>query len=504
MKLLRILAATVATLAVQPALAQTRPVVQVDTGQVQGVVEGDVRAFRGIPYVAPPVGALRWRAPEMAKPWQGVLDAARYGAACPQPDDHKEPWAQVGPTSENCLFVNVWRPDTEASDLPVMVFIHGGGFTYGSAGVPLYEGAALAGRGVVLVSLNYRLGRLGFFAHPALTAEDPEGRLGNYGVMDAVAALQWVQRNASAFGGDPHNVTLFGESAGAGITQILMSSPEAAGLFQKAISESGSGGNILPPIRGNAPNAAETAGQAWAAQAGLESATADQLRALPAEAVATGRGFPFIDGRVVRTSPGAAFVQKTEAKIPLIIGANSNEATLLGTNDRTTRLVLGAAYDGLLARYVEALGLSPEAAATELREDTLSLQPSMFIGEMHAASGSPTYAYNFRQVRSDEREGSAGAAHGGEMEFLFGTQPAGQVWDEADRETSRLMGDYWVRFARTGNPNGDAAPEWRPMTPSDTAYLKIDAAPETLTTTPLEDEVRARALAASTMLWARQ
>jgi para-nitrobenzyl esterase len=454
--------------------------------------------------VAPPVGPLRWRAPEPEAPWQGVRDAAHYGAACPQPSGHSEPWAQVGQTSEDCLFLNVWRPDTEAKNLPVMVFIHGGGFTYGSAGVPLYEGASLARRGVVLVTLNYRLGRLGFFAHPALTAEDPEGRLGNYGVMDAVAALQWVQRNAAVFGGDANNVTLFGESAGAGITQILMSSPDAAGLFQKAISQSGAGGAILPPIRGTAPNAAETAGEAWAMQAGLQTATVAQLRALPADAVATGRGFPFIDGRVVRASPGAPFVQKTEAGVPLMIGANSNEATLLGTNDTITRMVFGASYESVVDRYAVALGVSRDAAATELREDTLSLQPSMFIGEMHAASGAPVFAYNFRQVRSDVRVGSAGSGHGDEMEFLFGNTPAGQVWDDADRQASRLMGDYWVRFARTGNPNGDDAPVWRPMGPGDTAYLKLDAAPGTLTTTPLEDEVRARALAVSRLLWARQ
>lgn len=501
MKLFSVLGAVAAVLTAPSALAQTRPVVQIDTGSVQGVVEGDVRAFRGIPYVAPPVGALRWRAPERAKQWEGLLDAAKFGAACPQPARPGEPWADVGPTSEDCLFVNVWRPDTDAKDLPIMVFIHGGGFTFGSAGVPLYEGAPLARRGVVLVSLNYRIGRLGFFAHPALTAEDPEGRLGNYGVMDAIAALEWVQRNAAAFGGDAHNVTLFGESAGAGITQGLMTSPEAVGLFQKAISQSGAGGGALPPIRGAAPNTAESAGQAWATEVGLPTATVEQLRALPAEVVATGRGFPFIDGRVVVASPGAAFVQKAEMKIPLIIGANSNEATLLGTDDGLVRMAFGTAYESLLDRYVERLGLSREAAATELREDALSLQPSLFLGEMHAASGAPTYAYNFRQVRSDMRDGSAGSPHGGELEFLFGAPYTGQVWDDEDWETSRLTSDYWVRFAKTGNPNGDDAPVWRPMTPGDNAYLKIDVAPKTITTTPLEDEVRARTLAVSKILW---
>lgn len=499
MKSFRTLAAVIAVLAPASALAQDRPVVTLDTGQVQGVIEGDVQAFRGIPYAAPPVGDLRWRAPAATPAWEGVKDASAYGAACPQPPGRTEPWAQVGPTNEDCLFLNVWRPDTDATDLPVMVFIHGGGFSLGAAGVPLYEGAALAERGVVLVTMNYRLGRLGFFAHPALTAEDPDGELGNYAIMDQIAALEWVQRNIEALGGDPDNVTLFGESAGAGSVQILMSSPEGRDLFHKAISQSGAGGSPLPPIRG-AANSAEAAGQAWAASIGLEDATVEDLRAIPVETT-LGRGFPFVDGRVVTLPPGAGFATHVEAAMPLMIGANSNEATLSSNSEGVTKMVMGADYDRYVDRYAEALTISKEAAAVELAEDALSLQASMFIGELHAAGGSPVYAYNFGQVRSDEREGSAGTGHGGEMEFLFGTQPEGQVWDEDDRTAAQLTGDYWVRFAKTGDPNGDGAPVWRPFTADDTAYLAIDATPEIRTTTPLEDEVRARALAVSKGLW---
>ena len=486
------------------AAAQTGPQVTVDTGRLQGAREGDVRVFRGIPFAAPPVGNRRWREPALAPAWEGVRDATQFGAACLQPGGRTEPWAQVGPTSEDCLFLNVWRPDTEATGLPVMVFIHGGGFTYGSPSVPLYDGVALAERGVVLITINYRLSRLGFFAHPALTAEDPDGRLGNYGLMDAVAALQWVQRNAAAFGGDAGNVTLFGESAGAGMVQLLMASDEANGLFHKAISQSGAGGTILAPIRGAAPNAAETIGRTWAEQHGLSDATAEQLRAMPIELVPTDRGAPMIDGRVVRASPGAPFGAGTEAKVPMLIGANSHENTLYGDNDTIVRAILGADYDGFLERYQAANDGSRDDARRELREDVLSLQQSMFVGQMHAANGAPTWAYNFRQVRSDEREGSLGTMHGGEMEFLFGALPEGQVWDDADREASRLTGDYWVRFARTGDPNGDGAPEWRPLSPTQGDYLVIDAQPHMAATTPLEDEVRARTLSVATFLWSRQ
>ena len=248
----------IATLAMAPlhATAAAGPQVMLDTGAVQGVDRDSVSAFLGVPYAAPPVGPLRWRAPRPAAPWTSVRKADHFGDACPQVKIMRAAWAQVGPTSEDCLFLNVWRPDQGgAAPLPVMVFIHGGAFTLGAAGVPLYDGANLARRGAVIVTLNYRLGRLGFFAHPALTAEDPGGLLGNYGLMDQIAALQWVQRNIARFGGDPRNVTLFGESAGAGSVQVLMASPLADGLFAKAISESGAGLAHVPPIRGTATSA---------------------------------------------------------------------------------------------------------------------------------------------------------------------------------------------------------------------------------------------------------
>lgn len=482
------------------AKAPARPIVAVETGKLEGVIEGSTQAFRGIPFAAPPEGALRWKPPVAAKAWAGVRDAAQYGAACPQARDHKEAWAQVGPTSEDCLFLNVWRPK-RAGRYPVMVFIHGGGFTYGAAGVPLYDGRKLAERGVVIVTLNYRMGRLGFFAHPALTREAPDGQLGNYGIMDQVAALQWVQRNIARFGGDAKNVTLFGESAGAGSVQLLMGSPVGAGLFQKAISQSGSGNSLLTPIRGGAVNA-EALGERWTDSLGLKDATADQLRAIPLnDIIKNGRAFPFIDGKVVVRDPGDSFYKQIQMRIPLMIGANSNEGSLIGNHSEFARPVLGDAYPDLLAEYAKRPGSTPTSAALDLAEDALSLLPSMTIADWQAKVNPDVYGYNFDQVPVDERPGSLGSQHGGEMEYLFGNIPAAGRWDADDQRVSTWMGDYWVRFARTGNPNGGGAPVWPAVTDQQTHYLKIGAETRAAALTPLEKRVQALGMAKAIEVW---
>jgi para-nitrobenzyl esterase len=480
------------------AVAQERPVASTDKGRVAGVAAGAVQSFKGIPYAAPPVGPLRWRAPASAAAWSDVRDGSRFGAACPQPSDHKEAWARVGTTSEDCLFLNVWRP-AKAGRYPVMVFLHGGGFTYGAAGVPLYDGAKLAARGAVVVTINYRLGLLGYFAHPALTREDPNGQLGNYGIMDAVAALKWVRTNAAAFGGDPANVTLFGESAGAGVVQLLMGSPIAAGLFHKAVSESGAGGSVLPPLA-----AAEALGEKLTQAAGLTNVTAAQLRSLPVDKLLL-RSFPFIDGRVVVASPGTPFARKTEAKLPLMIGANSNEGTLTPNSEPTARLALGASYDAFLARYAAMPGATPAAAKVDLGEDALSILPSASIAVMHAASGGAAYSYYFTQVPASRRAGSAGSPHGGEIEYLFGNPDEGSSWDDADRAVSKEMGDRWVAFARTGKPDAAGGAAWpRVAATGPTRYLSIGTPTRADALTPLRDEVRRVSLSASAARWATE
>ena len=485
---IRTMAALACLLATTSAFAapDTRPKASVEGGTLAGTAEGATLVFRGVPFAS----AERWKPPVAARPWQGVRDASRFGAACPQPGDHKEAWAQVGPTAEDCLFLNVWRP-SKPGNYPVMFFIHGGAFTYGAAGVPLYDGQHLAERGVVVVTINYRLGRLGFFAHPALTRENPGGELGNYGIMDQVAALRWVHRNIARFGGDAANVTIFGESAGAGSVQILMGKPELKELFTKGVSESGAGNSVLVPIRGGATNA-EALGQQWAAGVGLANATADQLRALPLDTVVkNGRSFPFIDGKVVKLSPGDPFRRGAALPIPLLIGGNSNEGSLVGNNTMLGMMAYGSDYAGLLADYQKRPGIPADAAALDLMEDALMLLPSVAVGQWQAKANPHVYSYNFRQVPVDQRAKSLGTPHGGEVEYLFGNEPAGERWDADDRRVSNLTGDYWVRFARTGDPNGGGAPAWPAIGTGTANTLVIDAKPAAATLTPVEERAEA-------------
>ncbi len=481
-----------------PAIGQIAASATIDTGTLAGTAEGDLAVFRGIPFASPPVGALRWKAPQPPAAWTGVREARTFGAACPQDDAHNEPWARVGPRSEDCLFLNVWRPQ-RAGRYPVMVFIHGGSFTYGAAGVPLYDGSALARRGAVLVTINYRLGRLGYFAHPALTREDPGGWLGNYGIMDQIAALEWVKRNITTFGGDPDNVTIFGESAGGGSVQLLMGSPAAKGLFHKAISQSGAGNSVLPPIRGGAVSA-EMIGKAWADGLGLKDATPEQLRAVPvAELLKNGRAFPFLDGKVVTRSPGDYFHSREVARIPLMIGGNSNEASL-NLKEEMIKPQMSDAFHELLAGYAARGGKTPAGAL--LAAEAGFLLPSYTIADWHAAAGNRTFAYYFDQVPVDQRTTAAGTDHGGEMEYVFGSQPVEHRWDANDKRVSKLAGDYWVSFAKTGDPNGAGAPRWLAVTSGPTTYLHIGATPRIERLMPLQVKARDLAMASSIKGWA--
>lgn len=474
--------------------------VTIETGMLNGSQSGETLVFKGIPYAAPPVGPRRWQPPTEPATWQGTRDATNFGAACPQGSEHQEPWAQVGPKSENCLFLNVWRPK-QPGEYPVMVFIHGGGFTYGAAGVPLYDGAALAARGAVIVTINYRLGRLGFFAHPALTRENPDGELGNYAIMDQIAALQWVNRNIASFDGDPDNLTLFGESAGAGSVQILMDSPASKGLFHKAISESGAGGSALFPIRGGAINA-EKVGELWAGSLGLENATPEQLRAIPlADVLKNGRAFPFIDGKVVVHSPGEPFYRAQEMSIPLIIGGNSNESSLGGMTEEAAKKLLGSDFPELLQGYIAMTGKPSSAAAIDLAEDAGFVLPSFALADQHAAAGNKAFAYYFDQVPVDQRADAAGTDHGGEVEYVFGTRPAEHRWDTQDAAISQMMGDYWVQFARTGDPNGGEAPSWPAVTTPPTAYLSIGAETQAMRLEPVQEQAKAAAMADARAKW---
>jgi para-nitrobenzyl esterase len=481
--------------------AQAGPTAKLDSGVVEGAQAGDLMVFKGVPYAASTAGPLRWRAPQPVKAWTGVRPATAFGAACPQPTPDNAAWARVGAQGEDCLFLNVWRPTkVEAGGDAVMVFIHGGSFLRGAAGVPLYDGAALARRGVVIVTINYRLGRLGFYSHPALTRENADGMLGNYGVMDQIAALKWVQRNIRAFGGDPARVTVFGESAGAVAVQMLATTPAAKGLFVRAIAQSGGGTAGATAIRGG-PITGETIGANWAAGLGLKDATVEQLRAIPlADVLKPGPVGPVADGVITVRAPGDVYRRGEQLRVALMIGGNSHEASLFGDNPAAVKPALGAAYPELL-EVVRQAGPSKAGAEPDLITHGLAIQPSRYLAQRNAAAGLPAYSYYFDQVAASDRAKAVGTAHGGELSYLFGTRLDQETWDAEDQRVSQLMGDYWVRFAKTGDPNGKGAPRWEPVTRTASPQMVFDAHPHTAQPSAVEEKIEAAAVAVATKAW---
>lgn len=439
------------------------PRVTVAQGRLEGQVRDGATRYLGVPYAAPPVGPLRWRPPQAPRRWDDVRLAASMGALCIQPPPGGDPGVGPMPMSEDCLTLNVWTPGGEAKDLPVMVWIHGGGFNNGSGTAALYDGAALARRGVVVVTVNYRLGRLGFFEHPALAQARPEGvAAGNYGLMDVIASLEWVRDNISAFGGDAGNVTVFGESAGGAAVTRLMISPDARGLFHRAIVQSGLG-------RERAITLAEAAerGRAYAATLGLpDTATADDLRAVPAERFLTpapaffGGDLPMIDGQVVTDQVFEAFAAGKQADVPLIIGTNSAEFWWIKPNDPSA---YGAVDDALTADERAALVAAYGGQAAfdaDIVSDMIFNEPARALARLHARRA-PTFLYRFDVVADAMPEPHDGATHASERPYVFDnlSQSSWAVTDR-DQRAAALMADYWTAFARSGSPNGQGRPDW--------------------------------------------
>jgi para-nitrobenzyl esterase len=461
----------IAMLITAPAAARTldgKPVkVVAPAGTVEGRARDSVDRFAGIPYARAPVGDLRWRAPMPVPHWNGVRQAAAFGNDCPQvrfPGDLTPSYQAM---SEDCLFLNLWRP-AGARKLPVMVWIHGGGFVAGSSASPVLDGAALARRGVLVVSFNYRLGRFGFFAHPALSAEAGGKAPVNYAFLDMIAALKWVRANAAAFGGDPGKVTIFGESAGGAAVNFLMASPEAQGLFGKAIVESGANRSGYARTGEDRPYrvSAEKNGVAFAKAAGLpDNAGAAQLRALPTDKVlgqlsmvdpqADRFAGPTVDGRIVVADPIDRFAAGDVPAIPYLIGSNGGELSQ-------------ESFAPLMIQAIEKY--SPPEALALLRKtwgDPLpaALIDPYFFGEaargyarMMAARGVPAWHYRFDYVADADRAKRAHANHASEIAFVFGNLPSTAT--DADRAVAKAMGDYWVNFARTGDPNGAGLVRW--------------------------------------------
>jgi para-nitrobenzyl esterase len=462
--------------------------VKTAAGMVQGVATADqqIRTFKGIPYAAPPVGDLRWRAPQPAAAWQGTRDASKFGPACLQGSIYGD--INFSELSEDCLTLNIWTAAKSATErLPVMVWIHGGGFQAGGGAEPRHDGVAFARRGVVLVTFNYRLGVFGFLSHPELTRESGHNASGNYGLLDQVEALRWVQANIAAFGGDPGNVTIFGESAGSLSVSALMASPLARGLFHKAIGESGAyfraiGGLSLAPR-----SETEQAGATFVSSLGAESIAA--ARAMAGDAVLQAAlkvqpwFAPNVDGYALTEDVNSAFSAGRQSRVPLLAGWNADEVragVVFGPQKPTaqsfaedTRRRFGSDGDAILKAY-------PAATDAEAVEAAAALATDLFMGystwkwiETHARTARvPVYRYSFDRkipVAPDAKingmpatSRDIGARHAGEIEYVFGALDSLKdvPWEPSDRKLSDAMTTYWANFAKSGDPNGQGLPKW--------------------------------------------
>lgn len=477
--------------------------VAIDTGRIAGIATNGVTAYKGIPYAAPPVGDLRWKPPQKPASWTNVRPAGQYGAACWQPPILEKMWGiRYDPMDEDCLTLNVWTAAKTADEKrPVMVWIHGGAFISGSSGGPpsvaaTTDGTALAQQGVVLVSINYRLGPFGFLALPSLSRESPNKASGNYGILDQIAALEWVQRNARVFGGDPGNVTIFGESAGAGSVCTLIASPLAKGLFHQAIMQSGVafiGSTFLNRNSSIGLSAEQSGLNAFSDNIqGLRSQSASAIMAAAKlqEDVFFGPGVyygPIVDGWVVPEDLGVIYDAGRQAPVPLLVGTNADEGSVFTAALPYTTV---AAYStGLQARfgkdatkvytmYPVLLPLQIRGAVSKMLADSTFLLTARRMARAQAPKNPKTFQYYFTRVSSAARLLSLGAYHAAEIPYVFGNiealsaaQP--RAYDQTDRDLAKAMSAAWVRFATTGDPNGPGLPAWTAYTATADPYLEF-------------------------------
>ncbi|WP_027529612.1 carboxylesterase/lipase family protein [Bradyrhizobium sp. WSM3983] len=418
-------------------------------GQMLGAVEGEVASFKGLVYAAPPVGALRWRPPQALPESSEMSMAYDYGVPCLQPS--------MPAAREDCLTLNVFRPFGVDGPLPVMVFIHGGGFVTGTASNPLFDGSRLAQAGLIVVTVNYRLGALGWLTHSALS----ESGSGNFGLMDQITALRWVHDNIAAFGGDANNVTLFGNGAGATSIALLMLCAQSRDLFQKAILQSVPGRSRLPSSQ-----EAEAVGRQFVAALGQET----DLRAVePARLLAaekrlldkSPRGFaPAVDGNLVTEDIASGFATGHESRIPLIIGSNDDETRFDSELEVKEMLsASGESIDELRKLYPDVA--KPSDVAASFYTDKVFSEPVRMLARLHAATGAPTFRYRFGYV-PEARRGIPDEGHGRELQFIFGVEgvPGAGIFSRRDREVANRMRAYWINFAKSGDPNGTELPQW--------------------------------------------
>jgi para-nitrobenzyl esterase len=466
--------------------AESTSPVKVTGGAVVGSQAGALKTYLGIPFAAPPVGNLRWRAPQPVVPWEGVRQARSYSAACVQ----TAAWI-TNPKSEDCLYLNIWASE-KARDLPVIVWIHGGGFYGGTGAQPGYDGSNLAKHGAIVVTINYRLGIFGFFAHPELTAESPDRASGNQGIQDQIAALRWVKDNIASFGGDPGRVTIVGESAGGESVAILVASPLAKGLFQRAIAESGNDGLPMTADENGRfdRKAAEATGLAAAKAMGAEHLAA--LRAMRVEDLQKPTWLPrtMVDGHVLREDLTTTYRNHRQNDVPLLVGWNAEEGKdlapeILGTGEfkaanhreLVTTLLGHAPSNALLARYPGATDAQAKASIDQLTNDWWGWRMAHWAGLQTKYGQSKAYVYFFAHRPAEPSTPcgyGCGAGHGAEIQYVFDNLDQDRrAWTASDRQLAKRLAATWVNFARTGSPGGTGLPAWPVFDGSTASVMRI-------------------------------
>ena len=471
MKNIIFLVATVGIFAISCTTHQPS-LVRVEGGLVQGISEDSLTVFKGIPFAAPPVGQLRWRAPQPVEKWEGTKQVTKFA---PAPIQGGNP---PSGKSEDCLYLNVWTPAKSANDrIPVLVWIYGGGFSFGSTSEPVYNGAELAKKGVVLVSIAYRVGQLGFLAHPELSAESPNHVSGNYGLLDMIAGLQWIQKNIAAFGGDPNKVTIFGESAGGIAVSMLCASPLAKGLFQGAISESGGSFGPTRPTTYPGENMktlkqAEADGESYVKKAGVSSIA--ELRKIEADKLPLGMGmggaWPIVDGYVIPDDQHKLYEAGKYNDVPVLIGYNSDEGASFSREKTPEEYITGVKErygkfaDALIKAYPVSKDTVPKTARDLMRDAAFGWQTWSWARLQSETGKSKVFYYYFDQhpdYPKDSPRAGYGSPHGQEVAYVFEhLDESNPQTTKTDLEISDDMATYWTNFAKHGDPNGEGVPAW--------------------------------------------
>jgi para-nitrobenzyl esterase len=453
------------------AIAQQPALVKVEQGLLQGTYENGLTVYKGIPFAAPPVGDLRWRPPQHIAKWEGVKQATKFA---PGPI---QAWGSPSGKSEDCLYLNVWTPAKSADDnIPVCVWIYGGGFNGGATSIPTYSGEKLAKKGVVLVSIAYRVGILGFMAHPELSAESPHNVSGNYGLLDMIAALKWIKKNIAAFGGNPNKVTIFGESAGGIAVSMLCASPLAKGLFEGAISESG--GNFGPSRPTTYPgenmkllSQAEKEGIAYAKKAGVSSIA--ELRKIPADKLPVLRGlaWPIVDGWVIPRDQYKLYEAGKFNDTPILVGYNSDEGASFSPSKTPEDYITSAKKrygpfaEKLLKAYPTGSTKVPKTARDLMRDAAFGWHTWSWAKLVSEIGKSKVYYYYFDQhpdYPADSPRAGYGSPHGQEVAYVFEHLDSSRPEiTRSDINISEAMATYWTNFAKYGNPNGEGLPKWQ-------------------------------------------